>query len=462
MMPVPRPMSDASDGWGVWTILPALLLVLSTLRLLGFLLRFGGESLQMDFAAFYTAGEALNAGRSPYYTHLDTNPPLWDGINEFVTSRFLYPPLAATFFQPWALLGYATAKVLWMALSLLCIGTALFLVNRRVQLHRQPALFLLFGIFVTTYFPLLIYLERGQIDAINLLLLTMASLWLGKVARAKQMGAGLLIALATLFKLQCIYFLPFLLWRRHWWALLGVISGGLLLLALSFWFNGAAALLDYLQVQVPRISRYGDLGAPDAFLDRANWQKLHATLPDGYTIKDGVPYLPESFFFTKNATMVRNLHSIWTKVLGPVQQSVVSLVALAGMAGLLFTWEWLRRPHLTQNGETENFFYWQLVLLIILLTGPMTWVMNLIWLLPLALVLLGETTQPLAHQRTVPLALALVALLILGLPDIYTFPQLVPFGASFMRWHYVFGELLLFGALLVYMCATPALKIERG
>lgn len=447
--------------WSVWTGCLAILLGLSTVRFVGFLVRFATESLQMDFAAFYTAGEALNAGRSPYYTHLDTNPPLWDGINEFVTSRFLYPPLAATFFQPWALLDYATAKVLWMGLSLVCISMALLLVNRRVQLQQQPALLLLFAIFVINYFPLLIYLERGQIDAINLLLLTAAILWLGAAARTPQLCAGVLIALATLFKLQCIYFLPFLLWRRRWWATIGVVSGGILLLTLSLGFNGATALLDYVQVQVPRISSYGDLGAPDAFLDRADWQALHTNLPDGYTTKDGVAYLPESFFFTKNATMVRNLHSIWTKVIGPVQQSVVSLVALMGMAGLLFGWEWFGRPRLAQDSEHEDFLYWQLVLLIILLTGPMTWVMNLVWLLPLALVLLTKTTQSQPPQRALPLALALAALVILGLPDIYTFPLLVPFGASFMRWHYVFGAGLLFGALLLYMRRPPALNIER-
>ena len=57
----------------------ALILLVTTIRLIGYIVRFIGESLQMDFAAFYTAGEALNAGLSPYRTHLQVEPPIWDG-----------------------------------------------------------------------------------------------------------------------------------------------------------------------------------------------------------------------------------------------------------------------------------------------------------------------------------------------------------------------------------------------
>ncbi len=336
----------------LFRLLLGLLLGLTTLRLLGFMARFALESLQMDFAAFYTAGEALNAGLSPYRTHLATNPPIWDGINEFLTSRFLYPPLVATLFQPLARLDY---------------------------------------------------------------------------------------------------FVPFLFWRRHWWAVVGYGVGGACLLAVSLGVNGIDQVRGYLQAELPRISRYGDLGAPEMLMDRAEWNALHQELAEGYTQKDSRTYLPESFFFTKNATLVRNLHSVWNKVLGAVSQSTVSLVAFGALFIGVILWEkskgWPSAPWTAQ----QHFFYWQVVLLVILLTGPMTWIMNLIWLLPLALALLATTQQPLSPWQGRFVALALVGMLITALPDIHAFPLLVPFGAVLLRWHYVFAEVLILVALLLYL-----------
>jgi hypothetical protein len=318
---------------------------------------------------------------------------------------------------------------------------------------------LAFGILATTYYPLLTYLERGQIDALNLLLLTGAILALLQNRPRSQLFAGLLIAAATLFKLQCIYFVPFLLWRRQWWAVVGYGVGGALLLALSLWLNGPTALLDYVRTEMPRISQYGDLGAPAQFMDRTAWQALHAGLPEGYTMKDGVVYAPEAFFFTKNATTVRNLHSILRRFIPTISQTVVSLLALGGFFGLLLFWERYWAAPVAAWTTQQRFFYWQLVLLIILLAGPMTWIMNLIWLLPLALALLAEVQRPLAPHQSRYLALALLAILITALPDIYSFPLLLPVNPELLRWHYVFAELLLVAALLLYW-GEPAREIE--
>lgn len=447
--PLPAQQTGKNLQWPAPSLL-ILILSVTTLRLIGFIVRFIGESLQMDFAAFYTAGEALNAGLSPYRTHLQANPPIWDGINEFLTSRFLYPPLVATILQPLARLDYATAKAVWTLFGLLCLLLSLWLLNRHIQLNRTPALLLAFGILLTTYYPLLTYIERGQIDAINLLLLTAAILALLSAKQSGQLAAGILIALATLLKLQCIYFVPFLLWRRQWLAVLGYVIGGIFLLILSFTFNGIDEVANYLRVEMPRIAQYGDLGAPDQFMDRADWQSLHAGLEEGYTQKGGQVYLREAFFFTKNATTVRNLHSILRRFVPTISQAIVSLLALAGFTASLLLWEWWRGSQTTGWSKRQQLFYWQLVLLIILLAGPMTWIMNLIWLLPLAMALLGEVQRPLSARQVYSLALALFAILLTALPDIHTFPLLLPINAALLRWHYIFAELLLFGALLLY------------
>ena len=100
-----------------------VLVTVALLRVVGFVVAFGEGSLQMDFSAFYTAGEALNAGLSPYRNHITATPPLWDGVDRYQHSRFLYPPLVATLFQPVALMDYHVAKHLWMIVSLVALCT---------------------------------------------------------------------------------------------------------------------------------------------------------------------------------------------------------------------------------------------------------------------------------------------------------------------------------------------------
>ncbi len=92
----------------------------------------------MDFAAFYTAGEALNHGLSPYVNHVTRDPPIWDGVDAFQHSRFLYPPLAAVLFQPIALLPYGVAKYLWMLLNLISVCCSLFITVKTISLKITP------------------------------------------------------------------------------------------------------------------------------------------------------------------------------------------------------------------------------------------------------------------------------------------------------------------------------------
>ena len=85
----------------------------------------------------------------------------------------------------------------------------------------------------------------------------------------------------------------------------------------------------------------------------------------------------------------------------------------------------------------------------------MTWIMNLIWLLPMAMMLLAEIERIETQSQAWPLALSFVAILITALPDIHTFPLLLPLNPAWLRWHYVFAELLLFAVLLLYWRTIP-------
>jgi len=91
-----------------------LLFLAALIRLLLYVWQFSQETLQMDFAAFYTAGESLIAGMSPYDNLVINEPPLWDGVARSVSSRFFYPPLTATLLTPLAALTYPQAKLAWL------------------------------------------------------------------------------------------------------------------------------------------------------------------------------------------------------------------------------------------------------------------------------------------------------------------------------------------------------------
>ena len=72
-------MSPARRLFG--RLLLAALFAAAGVRLLGFAARFGRESLQADFSAFYTAGQAARFGLSPYRTHPDHDPPVSQGTS---------------------------------------------------------------------------------------------------------------------------------------------------------------------------------------------------------------------------------------------------------------------------------------------------------------------------------------------------------------------------------------------
>jgi hypothetical protein len=75
-------------------ILILFLAAFAFVRLLAYSINFGVSYLNPDFSDYYTAGEALNAGLSPYFNWVFHDPSIWDGATTYVQSGFLYPPLA--------------------------------------------------------------------------------------------------------------------------------------------------------------------------------------------------------------------------------------------------------------------------------------------------------------------------------------------------------------------------------
>jgi hypothetical protein len=407
-------------------VLLIVLSVLALLRVIGFVRAFGDESLQMDFAAFYTAGEALNARLSPYESHILRSPPIWDGVDRFQHSRFLYPPLVATLFRPVAYLSYHTAKIAWMALSLVALVASLGLAMRSTGIGLSETAAWATWLVAFSFHPLLTFLERGQIDSLTLLLLT------GGIAllctRRREGLAGFLIALATLLKLHTVLLLPFLVLRKRWRALIGYAVGGVLLLTLSLILDGPALLVRYATVEFPRISHFGEGGTPEMLVDPA---ALAALQPgEGLTAKDGRVYQLESFSFVSNATLGRtrtgrSLQALLVISGIPSAQSVTALVFFSALFGAVVLLQ--RRAGLADGSSPQrDFLYWQLGLVIVLLSAPLTWVMNAIWLLTLVPLTARELARRQPWHRSLAPVLVALGLVVAALPDHVTFSLLLP------------------------------------
>jgi hypothetical protein len=430
----------------ILNIVLAIILVVLVIRLAGFIVAFGKESLQMDFSAFYAAGQSVGEGLSPYVNHVDRSPPIWDGINTYRHSRFLYPPPVARSFQPLSVFSYHVAKHIWMLLGVAALGGSLWIAARLAGIARSSRPMLIAGIITAAYFPVLTLLERGQIDSITLLLLIGAIAWM-RDSRTSR-GAGALLALATLLKLHCVFLLPFLLLRRQWRVVAGFFAAGTALLMLGMAVDGYARVAGYLTDELPRISRYGERGSREMKLPPQTLVPLVEMVRTGRTVMDERRYDVEYFRFALNASVVRTPlgRATWSLLRGwgiPVAPAQISVLFLgACFLGLLAWQRWYGRPD-GPDRQAWELIYWQTVLVVVLLCAPVTWAMGTVWLLPVAIIGLSELPRVNSLATAAPLLACAAGLLIAGFPDPYW-----PFSQGVLDQKYIVGELLCLAGLL--------------
>ncbi|HXX65285.1 MAG TPA: glycosyltransferase family 87 protein, partial [Bacteroidota bacterium] len=262
---------------------------------------FGQESLQADFAAYYTAGESVSAGCSPYRNNIDRG--IWDGIAHYRHSRFLYPPLVADIFRPLAAMPYASAKKVWMVLMLCATAGGTALAMRALHFPRGGARIWLFAGAAFLFYPLAVLLERGQIDGLTMLLVSSGAVLLCR--EPDSIPGGALLALATLFKLPIAFLLPVLIMRRRWRAAASFVTTGAAIFLISLAVDGPSTIQDYVTSESARIAAYGEEGTPDMALPDSILG-LAATSTD-VAEKDHHVYLRSAIAFAPNATVVRLL-----------------------------------------------------------------------------------------------------------------------------------------------------------
>ena len=335
-------------------------------------------SLQQDFAAYYTAGAAVARGLSPYVNHLPTADGPWDGVAVYRHSRFLYPPLAAELFRPWAALPFAWAKAMFTAASA-AAAVAAFAITvtfasdgaaAESVVHRRRAGWL--ALASAVWPPTLLALERGQMDLLLLPALVAAWRW-----RARPAVAGTLLASAAMFKPMLLGVVPLLLCgRRFRWAAMTV--GVLLLLAMiNLAAAGRGRCAEYLWQVLPRAASYGEGGPENMLLSEGEIARAGDDLAEGVARVDGRgrAYPQQIGDFRRNASLPRLLAGDGKP---PMEAAVLVLVlCLAPLA-----------VGARRSPDSALWYCGGLVATVV--AAPVSWAMGLVWALPLGWLALAD------------------------------------------------------------------------
>lgn len=406
---------------------------------------FSVDSLQMDFTAYYTAGKALTAELSPYKNHILEDWNLWDGFAQYKHSRFLYPPLLAKFFQPLSTIPYHSAKLLWNITNVIILFANLFLL---VVIFKTKKLWQILAVLIAAlnFFPLIALLERGQIDNFALLFILLAAYFV--INKRSFFVGGVLLGFATLFKLYLLFIIPFLILKREGKVLGGYSVSLVLLATLTLIITGPDITYDYLTNQAPRIASFGSSGTPEMLIPVWILVKYFPMTPISVSLIQGKMYLSESISFNSKASLV--------KVIDNIANSLGIVVSPIFTSAIVFTLFFLTIYYITSKKNliiksTSNqaeFLYWQIALLIILLSSPYTWIMNLVWLFPSLFFILYLWSKRLNKDIYLPLTVISMGYVLLSIPDSFFFLRNVNIVNHVIQARFIIAELILFSGFI--------------
>lgn len=314
------------------------------------------ESYQLDFRSFYIGGKLVLLGLDPYINAVNELPALYSPMNADATanSGFIYPPIASFLFVPLAMLPYQGAKLLYSGVSLLGLWALLWSLMRQIRWTVSGGAIAL----VMCSFPVLAHFERGQID-LWVCYLTVLSLLAWQTTTLKRQWRSTLSA--ALLAIACVIkifpFVILLYWcTKRQWSLVSKTTGAILFLLLSpIVYFGPSVYYHYLQTLYPQF--FGYITATEPI-------QLH-----GQTVVNGVVRAIDG-------NGLRLDHDFVNGYMNPLMKHfTVSLpVGLCSLGILLIC---LRRQPITQQFFT--------VFNAIHLINPKTWIMGLVWYIPLFL-----------------------------------------------------------------------------
>ena len=196
--------------------------------------------------------------------------------------------------------------------------------------------------------------------------------------------------------------------------------------------------MKYVTEELPRIARYGEGGTPAMRLDEEALGRLRGEVPEGFVRKDGRLYRVEAMGFAANASGARSFAHLLGFRRPRAALAPLSLAILG--ASLLFT-AWVIRGRLLSPGPEELAFF-AMALAAVLLAGPLTWVMNVVWLVAGG-VLLAVAAPGTGRRERWSLAGLALGLTLAWVPDQYALAPLLGGAASLGDVKYVVAEALV-------------------
>jgi hypothetical protein len=374
---------------------------------------FVANGLQMDFASQVAGARSAWDGLSPYRNNLAAGLRYWDGVSIHVHGLFVSPPSVAVLVLPLAVLPYGLAKLIWTAASCAALFGAMAVSRRLAQVNVDRAQMVILAGIAAACFPLLLEMERGQHDTFLLL----GAMACAVSIERRPFLAGLFLAAAIILKLHCALLVPFLALRRRWVAILATAISVCAIEAASAVVLGPDVELQYWLKELPRIARIDDRHEPAGPELPVEILARRPMTADGRVIVDGRAYLPTALRFAHNGTLVRPVRTViehFTRT--RVSASPLSMMLFTGLFLLVAVREWPRRR--ASRSPPAELAYWTVALICVLLSGPWTWVMNLVWVLPATLLPLSDEVRRLAARRRAAAFAAVVGFLWIGLPEL--------------------------------------------
>lgn len=431
------------------TLILSIILIISFYRIINYTILFSSQSLQMDFTAYYTAGKSLNNNLNPYVNYILEKWEMWDGVATLKHSRFLYPPLVANLFQPLATLPYIKAKYIWnffnLFIYLVCFSLLVFIFYRKSKdkFYTKLNKILIAGILALNFFPFLALLERGQIDCVTLFFILLGFTFLFKESKNEYLS-GVFFGIATLFKLYSFLLVPFFLLQKKYKVVFGYFTGLIAIIILTFFISGKDLSYNYITKEAPRIAKYGSSGSEDMKIPAWILQAYFPMTPTSISIIDGRLYLTESISFNSKASFIRMLEVSLPKIFS---NSVLSFFVYGVFLLIIF----LYRKKLASGIEMFPFIYWQIVLIIITLSSPYTWTMNLVWLMPIAFILIEIIPGIIKEKRFVLLIFLILGYLFLALPDNLLLTKDIKVFGEIFKSRFIIGEYILLISMFLFL-----------
>ena len=310
------------------------------------------ETYAIDYRAFYLAGKSILNNLNPYLNHVSLNIDFYGPINSELSkySGWKYPPLASYLFAPFAVLPYELSKNLFNLISLLSGSLIIFLTIKKKLLDINPSALLIVGI----SFPLLATISRGQVEVL-LLCLSLISLYFFN-------KGNIILSSLTL-------------------AVIGFIKIFPLLLAISF-IKSKKRIRFFLFLTFSLLALY----LLNNFLCPIEWRQTffeRLFIPRDQIPMGDLKELPNGLGVIKDSMMVRtsdardlfHSHFFVFGFANPLLYNNILISGIIGVFGALIT-----VIKSTKYSLTLTFFS---VMNWINIINPISWIMGLIWYIPL-------------------------------------------------------------------------------